>query len=153
MQGRLLLFNVELWHGNIPNKEGKYEMSDNFYDLVYSELITSLSKHLKIDKSKISKSFLSNRFENKRLQIKFSKIHNQFFGRMSLEDEDDVNIFMLELEYNHQEESSNNYLEYFHQFSIHEKGIKCYCNIGSWYDKESLNKNYEDKNVINIRID
>lgn len=149
MTERVLFFNVEIWGSGVPQQEMSVMFPNmKTYDTVYSHIINSLSQHLQVNREDLKIKFdMDDRTEDQmKVYIKKSRIHKQFFGRMSTEDEDGSDrAFVLSLKYNGESYGENSYVNYYHEFSV--DGVTFYCNIHGWHDPET-----DSFNVMNRYI-
>ena len=108
------------------------------YNFIYSQITDSLYNGNSFN-LKLYCPFEERTKNDMKVYIKYSHIHNQFFGRMSSED-GDSRAFMLNLKYYDESYDNNNYVNYRHEFK--RDGVTFYCNIYGWFDPktESFNK-------------
>ena len=151
-QQRLVAFNIEMWGNAVPNAEGNFQMPQYFYDDIYQNIRERLSEHLNINPNLIQRANINPEdFEDFQVFIKYSRIHNRFFGRMNGQDENmDTRAFCLIIEHNGK--LNQDYSGFFLNVPYQE-GINIFVNIFGWSDINFLDQGGEaNLNVINRYI-
>lgn len=149
MSKRIANFNCEFWGDNMPNVKGRYTIDQKAFDNINAKLCLELSNYLGI---KDIKPLVLYDSEEYKLNVKYSRIHNKFFGRMNGSDEDsDFRPFTIEFV----EElviPKNKYFEFFMAYK-YEPGVTVYMNMFSWIENDNVHDIKDDFNIMNRNID